>query len=336
MRQSQNARVRRVALCAALVVGLGTSLLCHQTRAQGATATPFPSKPLRIIVPFPAGSASDRAARILAQAMSEQLKQPIAVEDKPGANGILGVEQVKLAVGDPYVLLVTASTTHAANLSLYKHLPYDPIKDFTPLAKMGVTAFVLMVRPAFPANNLQEFLTYARANTGKLSYGHGSAGMLASGALLTKMGDFTAQPISYKGNPPALMDLMGGTIDFSFVDVGNAVQQIKSGKLKALGLTMARRTVLAPDVPTFAELGMPGFEVVPWIGLLAPANIPATARKILTEAALTALNRSEVKSQLTLIGLDPEPQDGEGLARTIDVDIKLWARMLGEAGVRPE
>ena len=310
--------------------------------AWGAAVAPvaaqtFPGRPLRLVVPFPAGSASDLAARILARAMGEQLAQPITVENRAGANGILGVEQVKQAAGDPYVLLVTASTTHAANLYLYKQLPYDPVKDFTPLAKIGVTAFVLMVRSEFPAANMQEFLTYARANSGKLSYGHGTAGMLASASLLTRMGKFSAQPIAYKGNPPALIDLLGGVIDFSFVDVGNAVQQMKSGKLKGLGVTMLRRTVLAPDLPTVAEAGaMPGFEIVPWVGLLAPANIPRAARDTLINAAMTVLNRADIKAQLTTIGLDPDPQDGEGLARTIEADIKLWARVLAEAGVKPE
>jgi tripartite-type tricarboxylate transporter receptor subunit TctC len=292
---------------------------------------------LRLVVPFPAGSASDSAARILAKAMGEQLKQPIVVENKPGANGILGVEQVKLAAADPYVLLVTASTTHAANLSLYKQLPYDPIKDFTPLAKIGVTAFVLMVRPEFPASTVQEFLAHARGQAGKLNFAHGSAGMLASASLLAKMGGFSATPIAYKGNPPALVDLLAGVVDFSFVDVGNAVPQMKGGKLKGLGVTMLRRTVLAPDLPTIAEAGgMPGFEIVPWVGLLGPANIPKDARDALMSAAMNGLNRADVQAQLAAIGLDPEPLDADGLARTIDADIKLWARVLREAGVQPE
>lgn len=320
-------------LCWAIALSLASAAVLSQP----ASAQAFPTKPLRLVVPFPAGSASDSAARILAKAMGEELKQPIVVENKPGANGIVGVEQVKLATGDPYTLLVTASTTHAANLSLYKKLPYDPIKDFTPLAKMGVVAFVLMVRPEFPANSVQEFLAYARAQAGKLNFAHGTAGMLASASLMAKMGNFSAQAIAYKGNPPALIDLMGGVVDFSFVDVGNAVVQMKSGKLKGLGVTMLRRTVLAPDLPTIAEAGnMPGFEIVPWVGLLAPANIAKEARDTLMSAAMNALNRSDVQAQLTTAGLDPEPLDGAGLARTIDADIKLWARILTEAGVQPE
>lgn len=316
------------AAATALVAGLGWTA--------PAAAQTFPNRPLRLVVPFPAGSASDSAARTLAKAMGEQLMQPIVVENRAGASGIIGVENVKNAAGDPHVLLVTASTTHAANLSLFKQLPYDPVKDFTPLAKMGVTAFVLMVRPEFPANNLREFLAYARAKTGKLSYGHGTAGMLASGALLTRLGQFDAQPVPYKGNPPAMMDLMAGVIDFSFVDIGNAVAQVKAGKLKPLGLTMARRSVLAPDVPTLAEAGLPGVEIVPWVGLLAPARIPDAARATLEAAALAALARPDVKADLIRAGLDPDPTDGAGLARTIAADITHWARVLRDAGVKPE
>lgn len=301
-----------------------------------AVAQEFPTRPLRLVVPFPAGSASDGAARILAMAMGEQLRQPIVVENKPGASGILGVENVKNALGDPYVLLVTASTTHAANLSLFKHLPYDPVKDFTPLAKIGVTAFVLMVRPEFPAKDLNQFLAYARAHTGKLSYGYGSAGMQASGALLCQLGRFEAQAVPYKGNPPAMADLMAGVIDFSFVDVGNAAAQIKGGKLRPLALTMARRSALVPDVPTMAEAGLAGVEIVPWVGLLGPAQIPATAKATLEAAAIAAMKRPEVKANLVRVGFDPEPTDGAGLASTIDADIKLWAKVLRDAGVKPE
>lgn len=304
---------------------------------QHAGAQVFPTKPLRLNVPFPAGSATDSASRILAKAMSEELKQPIVVENKPGANGILGVEQVKLAAGDSYTLLAATSTTHAANPSLYKQLPYDPVKDFTPIAKIGATAFVLMVRPDFPANNVQEFLAHARANSGKLNFAHGSAGALASASVLAKMAGFSAQAIAYKGNPPALVDLMGGVVDFAFVDVGNAVVQMKGGKLKGLGVTMPRRTVLAPDLPTIAEAGgMPGFEIVPWIGLAAPANIAKGDRDVLIGAAMNALKRPDVREQLIVAGLDPEPQDGAQLARAIDADIKVWAKMLAEAGVQPE
>ena len=319
--------LRRLA-CALLVAGALAPLAAAQN---------FPSRPMRMIAPFPAGSATDMVARLMARNMGEILGQPIAVENRAGANGIGGVEHVKQAAGDPHVLLLAAATTHAANPYLYRKLPYDPVKDFTPLAKIGLTAFVLMVRNEFPARTMQEFLAHARANNGKLSYAHGSAGMLASSALLTKLGRFDAQPIAYKGNPPALADLLAGVIDFSFVDLGNAVAQLKGGKLKALGVTMARRTVLVPDLPTVAEAAnMPGFEVVPWVGLLAPAGIPRAARDALNAAAATVVNRADFKAQLVSIGLDPDPQDGDGFGRTIEADIKVWARLLADAGIKPE
>ena len=301
-----------------------------------AWAQAFPNKPFRFVVPFPAGSATDNAARIVAQALSEELKQPIAVDNKPGANGILGAEAVKQAAGDPYTILVTTNTTQAANLSLYKKLSYDPVKDFTPIAKLGITGFMLMVKPEFPANNLKEFIAYAKANPGKLSYGHGSAGSLVSGALLTQMAGIQAQSIAYKGIPPALTDLLGDTIQFAFADIGNAVAQTKGGKLKGLAVTPSKRAGRAADVPTIAEAGLPGYEVVAWFGLMAPANIPKEAQQTQTRATLTVLAKADVKDKLSAAGIDLDPLDSEGLARAIDAEIKRWAKWVKDAGITPE
>jgi tripartite-type tricarboxylate transporter receptor subunit TctC len=316
-----------VAVAALLVAGL---------RAAPVAAQAFPGKPITIIVPFPAGSASDSGARIMAQAMSESLKVPVVVDNKPGASGIVGTEFVKRAVGDPYTLIFAASTTHAANVSLFKTLPYDPVKDFTPIAKVGVIGWMLMVRPDFPGTTIKDVVAYGKANPDKLTFGHGTAGMLAAGSLFAKSAGFTARPIPYKGNPPAMADLLGGTIDFSFVDMGNAVPQLKAGKLKGLGVTLASRSAHAPDVPTFGEAGYPNVVVVAWVGLLAPANIPKEAQQKLIAAAAAALTQPEVKAKLLSAGFDLETGDGEVLARTIDADIKHWARMLSDAGVKPE
>lgn len=312
------------ACCAAL-------LAAPEARAQA-----FPSKGLRFIVPFPAGSATDNTARIVAQAISEELKQPVAVENKPGANGILGAETVKQAAGDPYTLLVTTNTTQAANLSLYKKLSYDPVKDFTPIAKIGITGFMLMVRPDFPGSTLKDFIAYAKANPDKASYGWGSSGSRVSGALLAQMGGFKAQDVAYKGIPPALTDLIGGSIQYAFADIGNAVAQIKGGKLKGIAVTPTKRASRAPDVPTISEAGLPGYEVVAWFGLVAPAGIPADAQQKLTAASLAALGRADVKERLANSGVDPEPMDNVGLARAIEVEIKRWAQWVKDAGITPE
>ena len=301
-----------------------------------AGAQAFPSKPLKFVVPFPAGSATDNVARIVAQAMAEQLGQPIAVDNKPGASGILGAEQVKAAAADGHTLLVTTNTTQAANLSLFRKLPYDPVKDFTPIGKIGVTGFILMVRPDFPAVNLREFIAWGKANPGKLAWGHGSAGSRVSGALLVQMAGIDAQDVAYKGIPPALTDLVGGSLQFAFADVGNAVSQINGGKLRGLGVTTKRRAGRAPNVPTIAEAGVPGYEVEAWFGLMAPANLPAGVQPKLTAALLAVLAKPEVRERIAGAGVDVDAQDSAALAKTIDVEIRRWAGWVKDAGIQPE
>ena len=301
-----------------------------------AAAQAFPSKPLKFVVPFPAGSATDNVARIVAQAMGEQLGQSIAVDNKPGASGILGAEQVKNASADGYTLLVTTNTTQAANLSLFRKLPYDPVKDFTPIGKIGVTGFILMVRPDFPAANLREFIAWGKANPGRLAWGHGSAGSRVSGALLVQMAGIEAQDVAYKGIPPALTDLVGGSLQFAFADVGNAVAQINGGKLRGLAVTTSRRASRAPNVPTIAEAGLPGYEVEAWFGLMAPANLPAGVQPKLTAALLAALAKPDVRERIAGAGVDVDAQDSAALAKTIDAEIRRWAGWVKAAGIQPE
>lgn len=301
-----------------------------------AVAQAFPTKPLKFVVPFPAGSATDNVARIVAQAMGEQLGQSITVDNKPGASGILGAEQVKAAPADGYTLLVTTNTTQAANLSLFRKLPYDPVKDFTPIGKIGVTGFILMVRPDFPAANLREFIAWGKANPGRLAWGHGSAGSRVSGALLVQMAGIEAQDVAYKGIPPALTDLIGGSLQFAFADVGNAVAQMGGGKLRGLAVTTSRRAGRAPNVPTIAEAGLPGYEVEAWFGLMAPANLPAGVQPRLTSALLAALAKPEVRERIAGAGVDVDPQDSAALAKTIDTEIRRWAGWVKAAGIQPE
>jgi len=318
------------------LLGAGCAAVLAAVLPGVAAAQAFPNRALKFVVPFPAGSATDNVARIVAQSMGELLGQSVAVENKPGANGILGAEQVKSAPPDGYTMLVTTNTTQAANVSLYKKLSYDPVKDFTPIGKIGVTGFILMVKPDFPAANLREFIAYAKANPGKLSYGHGSAGSLVSGALLVQMGGFSAQSVAYKGIPPALTDLIGGTLQFAFADVGNAVAQMNGGKLRGLGVTTARRAGRAPAVPTIAEAGVPGYEVEAWFGLMAPAGIPAAVHSRLTSALMAVLAKPDVREKIAGAGVDVDPLDAAGLARLIDSEIRRWAGWVKDAGIQPE
>jgi tripartite-type tricarboxylate transporter receptor subunit TctC len=296
-------------------------------------AQTFPSKPLKFVVPFPAGSATDTVGRVVAQAMSDALGQPIAVENKAGANGIPGADSVKTAVGDPYTLLVTTSTTQAANVSLYKKLPYDPVKDFTPIGMIGNTGFILMVKPEFPAKDMKEFVAHAKAN--KLAYGHGSSGSLVSGALTAQLGGFEALGVPYKGIPPALTDLLGGQIQFAFADVGNAMTQINGGKLKGLGVTTVKRAGKAPNIAPIGDT-VKGYEVSAWFALMAPANIPVADATKLGETLRVVLAKAEVKEKLANAGIDLDIQDSAALARTIDTEIKKWSGWVKLAGITPE
>jgi tripartite-type tricarboxylate transporter receptor subunit TctC len=296
-------------------------------------AQTFPSKPLKFVVPFPAGSATDTVGRVVAQAMSDALGQPIAVENKAGANGIPGADSVKTAAGDPYTLLVTTSTTQAANVSLYKKLPYDPVKDFTPIGMIGNTGFILMVKPEFPAKDMKEFVAHAKAN--KLAYGHGSSGSLVSGALTAQLGGFEALGVPYKGIPPALTDLLGGQIQFAFADVGNAMTQINGGKLKGLGVTTVKRAGKAPNIAPIGDT-VKGYEVSAWFALMAPANIPVADATKLGETLRVVLAKAEVKEKLANAGIDLDIQDSAALARTIDTEIKKWSGWVKLAGITPE
>jgi tripartite-type tricarboxylate transporter receptor subunit TctC len=298
-----------------------------------AVAQTYPTKPIKFIVPFTAGTATDNVGRILALAMGEALGQSIAVENKAGASGILGAEFVKAAAGDPYTLLVTTSTTQAANVSLFKKLSYDPVKDFTPIGMIGNTGFILMVKPEFPAKDMKEFVAYAKAN--KLAYGHGSSGSLVSGALVAQLGGFEALSVPYKSIPPALTDLMGGQLQFAFADVGNAMTQINGGRLRGLGVTTAVRAGKAPNIPPIGET-VKGYEVSAWFALMAPANIPAADAKKLGDTLRLVLAKPEVKEKLANAGIDLDVQDSAALARTIDAEIKKWSGWVKLAGITPE
>ena len=300
-----------------------------------AHAQSFPNKGIKFIVPFPAGSATDNVGRIVAQAMSESLGQPITVENKAGANGILGAEAVKAAAGDPYALLVTTNTTQAANVSLYKKLSYDPVKDFTPIGKIGITGFVLMVKNDYPTKDLKEFIANAKANPGKLSFGQGSAGSLVSAAMFNQMAGIDAANIPYKGIPPALTDLLGGQLQYAFADVGNAAAQIKGGNLRGLGTTTAKRASRLPQVPAIGEV-VPGYDISAWFGLMAPAGIPADAAKKLSDTLQAVLAKPEVREKLAGAGIDMDVQDSAALAKTIDAEITKWRGWVKTANIQPE
>ena len=300
-----------------------------------AFAQTYPVRTIKFLVPFPAGSATDVVARVLAEAMGKELNQSIVVDNKAGAQGTIGAAEVKNAAADGYTILVTTSTTQAAVMSLLKKVPYDPIKDFTPIGKIATTPFVLIVNEKVPATDLRSFIAYVKANPGKVRFGQGSSGSYVSGSLFASMIGGDMQMIPYKGIPPAITDMLGGNIEVVFSDLGNAQAQLKGTKIKAFGVTSTQRSSALPDLPAITEQ-VPGYELVPWFALMAPANLPKDIASKLTMTLQKVLVLPEVKQKLVAGGFDIDSTDAAGLAKLIDSEIKRWGQLTKAAKIEAE
>ena len=305
-------------------------LFCSQASAQS-----YPSRAVKMVVPFPAGSATDQIARVVGQQLQESLGQPFVVENKPGAQGAIAATEVARAAPDGYTLMVGTNTPLAANPSLFKKLNYDPAKDFAPIARLGTISFMIMVRPDFPAKTFKEFLAHAKANPGKLSAGYGSAGSQVSQAMLRSMGRIDFIDVPYKGLPQAITDVLGGQVSFTFADLANALAQIKGGKLRGIAVTSQKRSALAPDIPAVAE-ELPGYELIAWFALVAPAGTPAPVVSRLHGVTVKALAKPEVGARFAALGTDVAPLNADELGAFIRSEIAKWAKMAKEAGIQPE
>ena len=300
-----------------------------------ANAQNYPAKPVKLVVPFPAGSATDQVARLAGQQLQEALKQPFVVENKPGAQGSIAAEFVAKSAPDGYTLLITTNTPQAANVSLFKHLPYDPVKDFEPVLRLSTTSFMLMAKPDFPAKNLKELLAYVRSQPGKLSAGYGSAGSQVSIAMLKAMGKLDVVEVPYKGIPQTVTDVLGGTLSFTFVDLSNALPQMKGGKLRGYAVTSEKRTPLAPDVPAMAE-ELKGYDLIAWFAIMAPAGTPKDIVQLLFDTGSKAIQKNEVKEKFANIGTDVAPMNPAQLGAFIKSEITKWAALVKQAGIQPE
>lgn len=300
-----------------------------------AHAQTYPSRPVKLVVPFPAGSATDQIARVIGQELQVALGQPFVVDNKAGAQGSIAAAEVAKAAPDGHTLMVTTNTPQAANVSLFKKLNYDPVKDFAPIARLGTISFMIMVRPDFPAKNLKEFLAHARANPGKLSAGYGSSGSQVSQAMLRSMAKIDFVDVPYKGLPQAITDVMGGTLSFTFADLANGLAQAKGGKLRGIAVTSGKRSALAPDVPAIAE-ELPGYELIAWFALVAPAGTPPATVTRLHGLVDAALRKPEVASRFATLGTDVAPMNPQQLGGFIQSEIAKWARMTKAAGIEPQ
>ena len=308
----------------ALAFVLAMSLV---TAAQAQTA--WPTKPIRIIVGFAAGGSTDVTARIIGQALSERLGQPVLIENRPGAGGNIGADAAAKADPDGYTLLMATSSTFAANPALYKSLPFDVQADFAPIT---VTAFIpnlLVINPSVPAKNLAEFVAYAKANPGKLNYGSAGNGTSQhiSGALFNAQAGIETMHVAYRGGALAVNDLLGGQIQVLFAPLVEVVQQVRAEKLRALAITTAKRSPLLPDVPTVAET-LPGYEVTLWNALLAPAKTPPEIIDRINRAAVDALRSEEVKAKLAEQGSEPVGNSPAEFKAFIATELIKWKKLV--------
>ncbi len=303
-----------------------------------AQAQAYPSKPIRFVVPYPAGGPLDTVARLLAQKVSESTKQPVIVDNKPGAGGNIGADAVAKALPDGYTILMGAVATHAINPTLYSGIPYDPIKDFAPVTMVASTPNVLIVNPSVPAANVKEFIAYAKANPGKLNFGSGSTGSAGhlAGELFKAMAGVEMTHVPYKGAAPAMQDLIGGQVQLMFDNLASALGQVRAGKVKALAVTTAKRSALAPDLPTIAESGLPGFDISTWFGIFVPA---ATSREVVgrLHAEFTrALGAPDVRERMLNLGAEPVGNRPEEFAAYIASELVKYARVIKASGAKAD
>jgi tripartite-type tricarboxylate transporter receptor subunit TctC len=303
--------------------------------ATPASAQPFPGKLVRFVVPQTPGGATDVFARKIAQALSERWGQPVVIENRAGAGGVVGTDVVAKSPPDGYTLLVTYAGSQAINPSLYLKIPFDSVKDFQTVATIAVTPFILIVRPNLPANTLAEFIALAKARPGTLTYassGNGSVNHLL-GEMLKGEAGISMLHVPYRGVAPAITDVMGGQVDSAFSSVPSVMQMVRGGNVRALAVSSARRIAVAPEIPTIAESGFPGFDVNPWWGILAPAGTDmAIVRKINSDVG-NILRTREMIDFLAAQGAEPlitSPEEFLGLLQT---DVVKWAKVVNDAGV---
>ncbi|WP_240980447.1 Bug family tripartite tricarboxylate transporter substrate binding protein [Ramlibacter agri] len=303
-----------------------------------ARAAGFPDKPLRMVVPFPAGGAADLMARGLAQHLGEALGQQVVIDNRGGAGGTVAAELVARAPADGYTLFFATMGTQAINPALYPKLRYDPLKDFAPVALTHITPRVLVVGPSVQARSVAEFIALAKAKPGQVTYGsagNGSSSHL-SGALFESMAGVNMVHVPYKGSAPLLTDLLSGRVDATFDSFTVYEEYIKTGRVRALAVTSRTRMAALPQVPTLAEAGLTGYEVSNWLGLLAPAGTPREVVAKLHEATVRAMADAPMKRQLTALGIEPLTSTPEEFAALIRSEIPKWARIVKASGAKVE
>jgi tripartite-type tricarboxylate transporter receptor subunit TctC len=301
-----------------------------------AHAQAWPAKPVRLVIPFAAGGATDTATRVVAEQLSKDLGQQFVVENRPGANGAIAGEFVARSAPDGYTLFAATNTPLAVAPFLMKKLPYDPLRDFTPVARMTIVPYVLVVAPDVPAANLKELIAAAKAQPGKLSYATGAATGTVAGEALKRQAGVDILQVPYKSNPPAITDVVAGRVSMTFTDVTSGLAQIKAGKLKPLAVTMKARTPLMPELPTMAEAGGGEFDMYGWGAIFAPAGTPPEIVQRLSGEVVRILNQPETRDRIMGLGLDVAPLGASELGAFLRAELAKWERLVRDAGIQPE
>jgi len=298
-------------------------------------AEAYPSKPIKLVIAFAAGSATDSAGRILAQALSQQIGQNVIVENRAGANGQIAAVFVARSAADGYTLFMTTNSTHGANPHLYKKLAYDPIKDFEPIARIGTLPFMLVVNPELPANKTAQFVAYAKAHPGELSYGTASTASLVGAETINHLAGLDLVRVGYSSSPQAILDLVAGRLQVMVADFTTAMPHVKAGKLRVLAVTTAKHTSLLPEVPPIAET-LAGFDLTSWNGIFAPAGTPKDILARLEHEILDILSRAEIRKKFAAIGFEIDPMNTREFNRYVREQIAYWGKLVRDAGIPPE
>jgi len=312
---------------------LAALLLCA---CSGMAAAQYPQKPIKVIVPFPAGSATDTISRILGNAVSNAVGQAVLVENKAGADGAIAAGEVMRAAPDGYTLLMATNSPMSAVPALKKVPPYDPVADFTPITDIGRYTFFIVVHPSVPASTVNELIQHARANPGKINYATGNTTGIVSTAFFAAQAGIQMVHVPYRGEPQAIIDLVGGRVQLLFASSSTSVPQVRDGKLRALATTLAKRSHLLPEVPTIAEAGMPQFSVTSWAGLFGPAKMPREVVERLNKEFAAAMARADVQALMDNQAFVLSPSSPERLGVFVKEQMESYRNILRAAGVQPE
>nr|WP_315595005.1 tripartite tricarboxylate transporter substrate binding protein [uncultured Cupriavidus sp.] len=325
-------RRRMLTMLSGLMAACAASQLCWAAGGPNE----YPSKPVRVVVPFPAGSGTDNTARYIAQTITAQTGRSVVVENRPGANGFIAATAVATAPGDGYTMLITTNTTHAANASLFRKLPYDPINDFAPVSLIAKSGLVLVVPSDSPVHKISDLTTLAESRQGKMTFSSGSSSTRVASELYKMMSGVSALNVPYKGVPQALTDLMGHQVDFMISDINPALPLIQNGKLRAVAVTTSGRNPLLGNVPTMAEGGLPGYEMTAWVAAFFPANTPKPVVARMSQLIRQGLTDPAAIEHFSRTGGQSSPSTPEELAAFVRSETAKWAKVIKAAGIEPE